>query len=882
MGFSFCSFSQVAITISGKVLDTLQNPLQNTNIIAIPDSNNLQIVYTTTKTDGSFKIELINKGVYELTFSHLGYLTKKSTITAIKGPNINIVLRERIEQLNEIIIDYTPPIQIKKDTISYTTDAFVSGKERKLREVLKKLPGIEVDHEGNVTSQGKSVTKVLVEDKIFFTGNSKLAVNNIPADAVDKIQVIEDYNEVGFLKGLQNSEDVALNIKLKENKKKFAFGDIETGGGDEERYLAHSNLFYYSPKTNVNFIADLNNIDIKSFTLKDYIDFNGGFGKLIGDIKGYLTLSNDDFSQFLINDDFKANINRFGALNIRQTLSPSAEVNSYFILNNSDTENETRTLNIYNSDENQFNENRVTTNTLNNFFVLGKITLNYKPNIKEHLSSNTFIKITNNSNNGSILTESTIQDNTFAVLSDLDALDFKQNLEYSKRFSKAQTLSLETTLNYQESTPTTNWITNETFLAGLIPLEDDTVFETRQQRETRTTAFDILVRDYWVLNNFNHVYTTMGADLLFQNYTSQETQILGNGILNEFSDNGFGNNMAFRLGDVFMGLEYKFLTGIFTIKSSLFYHCYQWENTQQNIRIKDNTNAILPEFNSTAEFNSSEKLRFRYRRQIRFPEGNRFLNNFLLNSFNSILLGNPNLSNERFHTYSLNYYKFNLFRGLNLNTGINYNRKTQSAKNTTDLDGIDQFVTYNMFSRPENSITGNFNFSKTIGDVKLSVQSSANYSEFFQLVNDDISKNTLKTFSLTGKVETSFKDWPNFELGYTYEPSTFSTRLFVNEFTNTELFVNLSYYFFKDFQFNGDFKRTNYDNISQKITNTFDIVNVSFFYQKEDSPWGFEVSSTNLLGTQYKRQNSFTNFLISDQTTFIIPRIVLFKISYKL
>ena len=128
--------------------------------------------------------------------------------------NKDFVLQENPDQLKEVIIDYTPPVTIKKDTIIYRTDVFVTGNERKLREVLKKLPGVEVDRSGNVSVQGKKITKVLVENKLFFTGDSKMAVNNIPADVVNTIEILDNYNDVAMLKGLQESEDMAMNIKL--------------------------------------------------------------------------------------------------------------------------------------------------------------------------------------------------------------------------------------------------------------------------------------------------------------------------------------------------------------------------------------------------------------------------------------------------------------------------------------------------------------------------------------------------------------------------------------------------------------------------------------------------------------------------------------------
>ncbi|AKA35471.1 TonB-dependent receptor [Flagellimonas lutaonensis] len=873
-------FAQIA-TLRGSVLSSDKEPLANTNILAFPKNENEKTVFSISNQKGEFELKLKKDEAYLIRVSYLGYEELVFEYQALEDDVKNLIMTPKTNILDEVILEYRTPIEIKEDTITYQTDAFVTGKERKLREVLKKLPGIEVDREGNVTAQGKKVTKVLVEDKTFFTGNSKLAVNNIPADAVDQVQILDNYSEVGFLKGLQDSDEMAMNIKLKEDKKKFAFGDMELGGGIEDRYIVHPNVFYYSPKTNVNFIGDLNNTGVKSFTLSDYLEFNGGFGKLMGDMRGYLALANDNFSQFLLNNDFKANINRFAALNLRQSLSAKTDLNSFVITNASDTQTEVQTLNTYVS-ENPFDEDRTVTNALDNFFIIGKLTLDYEPSLDADLAANTFAKITHNDNLGTILTQSPQQNNTFTTLSNIDGLDLKQNLEYSKRFSRAQTLSLETTLAHQKNRPNTNWLTDVAFLQELIPLQEDVLFDILQQKETQTTSFDLVLKDYWVLNNFNHVYTTAGTNLVFEEYETHEVQRLTDGSINDFSDNGFGNALDYRFNDTFLGLEYKFLTGIFTVKSGLFYHYYDWRNTQFGSKVNNATNALLPEFSAEAEFNNSEKIRFRYRPRLRFPRSNRLVGNFLLNSFNSVLLGNAFLQNERFHSYSLTYYKFSLFRGLNLNTGLFYNRKTQSIKNTTALDGIEQFVTYTMFNEPENSLTANFNFSKRIGAVKLGLDSRGNYNEFFQLVNGSVSKNISRSLSITGKMETFFEKWPNLELGYTHEPSKYLTNTSTNIFINQEFFANLDYSFFNDFHLKADYRRTDYENEGQNLTNTFDLANASLFYQKEDSPWGFEISATNLLNTQFKRQNSFSDFLISDQTTFIIPRIVMFKISYKL
>ncbi|MEM6540119.1 MAG: carboxypeptidase regulatory-like domain-containing protein, partial [Bacteroidota bacterium] len=403
-----------------------------------------------------------------------------------------------------------------------------------------------------------------------------------------------------------------------------------------------------------------------------------------------------------------------------------------------------------------------------------------------------------------------------------------------------------------------------------------------QTKASLSHSFNAALKDYWVLNNFNHIYTSFGINTSFNDFFSEDVQILSNGNINNFNVSNFGNDFTYNFINTFLGVEYKFQIGIATFKPAVFYHGYLWRAEQFNEANTFSKTLILPQFTSKVEFNNSEKLLFRYRQRLQFPTVNRLAGNFVLNSFNSVLLGNPDLQNERIHNYSLNYYKFSLFRGLNVNTGINYSRKSQSVKNTTALDGIEQFATYTMFNEPENSVSANFNFSKRMNTVKLGLDSRTSYSEFFQLVNANVSKNFSRSLSLTGKMETLFENWPNLELGYTYEPSVFTTSVNRNQFTNTEFFAGLDYVFLKDFHLKADYRRTDYENQSQNLTNIFDLANASLYYQKDDSPWGFEVLATNLFDIRFRRSNSFSDFLISDQTTFIIPRIIMFKIAYKL
>jgi len=268
--------SSQSIQLDGFITDSLENPLANTNVIATPlQEANAQIKFSISSSKGEYRLKLEEDQPYLIEITHLGFKKITDTVQLSEDLSINFVMQESTESLEEILIKQEMAVIVKEDTITYRTDQFKTGEERKLRDILKKLPGLEVDREGNVTVNGKEVTKLMVDGKDFFTGDEKLGVNNIPADAVDEVEALDNYSEVAFLKGLEDSDKMALNIKLKDGKKKFVFGDIEAGGGIEDRYLVHPKLFYYSPKTAVNAIGDFNNTGQKSFTIQDYLDLKG-------------------------------------------------------------------------------------------------------------------------------------------------------------------------------------------------------------------------------------------------------------------------------------------------------------------------------------------------------------------------------------------------------------------------------------------------------------------------------------------------------------------------------------------------------------------------------------------------------------------------------
>ena len=217
------------IKLTGVVKDSI-GPLEMANVIALDTVAKKIVSYGFTDANGQYKLDLQKNTVYNIKISYIGL---KSVDDFVKTTDSDVIKNYKMSNdnmLDEITIVSKMPVRIEGDTIIYNADSFKNGSERKLEDVLKKLPGVEVNDAGEIEVEGKVVEKIMVDGKEFFSGDTKLATKNIPSNAVDKIQVLRNYGDVSQLRGVQDNQDrVAINIKLKEGKKNFWFGDVTAG-----------------------------------------------------------------------------------------------------------------------------------------------------------------------------------------------------------------------------------------------------------------------------------------------------------------------------------------------------------------------------------------------------------------------------------------------------------------------------------------------------------------------------------------------------------------------------------------------------------------------------------------------------------------------------
>jgi ribosomal protein S6 len=877
-GFDLYSQSKILL---GIVSDDAVFPLENANIIAKPLQEKAQLKFAITDNKGRYRLELETTVKYEVTVSYIGFIEEALVVEPNSDKEIhNFKLKATGIQLKEIAIKHDfSPIIVKKDTLVFDVKSFANGNERKMKEILEKLPGVEVDKNGGVTVQGKKVTKMLVEGKSFFGGGSKLAVENIPANALDKIEVIDHFNDVGFMKQVSDSEDLAMNVKLKEDKKKFVFGDVETGAevaNDNGFYLAHTALFYYSPKTNFSFIGDLNNVGKSTFTIQDLMRFQGGTSSYL---TGRKSLSNL-YSFTNDNTDVVKNKSQFAAFNFSFDASPKLAVSGFGIFSKVLMVSQSENKNEYLQNNTSTFEKKLQNNSNGSVLGMGNVKLDYSVSKNEKWYYNAQYQSSTNDLNNLINSVTNLNSSIFKTIGNADNSSVKQYVEWHKNYNEHHIATFVVNQAYEKSTPQNSWFTNQPFLSGVIPLQTDANYTIEQIKRMKNNSADALFKHYWTINNYNHIYTIIGNNFGHTNFETSEKQLLSNGTINDFASSGFGNNVKYQLNDAYVGMEYKFKIGKWINKPGLYLHKYHLNTNQNNLDFSITKTLFQPQWDSDYEFSQSESLNFSYKLTNNFPDVNQLANRLTLQSYNLVFKGNALLENESYHTTNLRYSKVNNYRGIMFNARINFIKKTKTIRNQIILIGINQYNTAILTDNPEQTYSFNGNISKKIYKFKLELNSRLSWLNYTQTLNTLTTVNDRNNQNIGLLFKTAFKKWPDFKIGYTKGYSHIA-GLTQSNYQSDVINSAFEMTFFKYFTYKLEYENMKNTN-SNNQTNFYEVSNTSLRYQKKNSPFGFELFANNLLDNKVKNNYYFSDYLISEQKTYVMPRVFMLSISYKL
>lgn len=266
------SFGVSAADLSGMLVSgTDQSPLSGASVrLMRNNADSTFVAAVSAGNDGSFRLGGVARGKYIVSFTFLGYETVTRNVE-MAGKSVNlgkIAMTESSILLQETtVVGVKTEIVVKEDTIEYNADSYRTQPNAVVEDLLKRLPGVEVDSEGKITANGKEITKILVDGEEFFSDDPKVATKNLPVNMVDKLQVIDRKSDLARLTGVDDGEDeTVINLTVKKGMKNGWFGNVTGGYGTDDRYSGNFMVNYFRDKNQFSILGSANNTNEMGFT----------------------------------------------------------------------------------------------------------------------------------------------------------------------------------------------------------------------------------------------------------------------------------------------------------------------------------------------------------------------------------------------------------------------------------------------------------------------------------------------------------------------------------------------------------------------------------------------------------------------------------------
>lgn len=353
--------------VKGTVIDSSENsPLEAATVSIFLSSDSSLVSYALTGKRGEFLVKDVPRATKcWLMISFNGYNTAiKNFSIAADQQELDIrtiKINKNYNELGEVtVVAQKPPVVIKQDTIEFNVGAFVTRPNGMIEDVLKQMPGVEIESDGSITINGKKVSKVTLDGKEFFGGDPKIAIKNLPKDIIEKIQVTDNRTRQSrFNKTKPGNEDLAINLTLRKDKSKGWFGMAGAGYGSDKRYEGFANLNHFNGSRQLNFIVNSNNTNRGSYSGEDF-NIGNGSGTLGGGGQGITS-------------------SKAAGFNFSENLSPKLKLNGSYFYNRGDVENfnRLRRQNILPDTTFFYNAVTETVNTYDNHRV--SVNMGYNP-----------------------------------------------------------------------------------------------------------------------------------------------------------------------------------------------------------------------------------------------------------------------------------------------------------------------------------------------------------------------------------------------------------------------------------------------------------------------------------------------------------------------
>jgi hypothetical protein len=655
------------VTIEGTVMDsTIKKTLTSATVALAHAKDSSLISFTRADEDGFFQFKNVESGKYLLSISYIGYqhlwlgIKVGSTAKLSLG---NIYLADASQMSTVTVTARRPPVVINGDSIEFNSENFKTVPNAVVEDMLKKMPGIEVDKGGAITVNGKSVTKVYVNGKEFFTGDPKMATKNLPADAVDKIQVYDRKSDQAMFTGIDDgNEETAINIKTKKDRKQSTFGKINGSAGVPGRFDGQGNVNRINNDEQFSLIGTANNTNRQAFSNGDMANFSGGGGGRGG---GGMTImvnggggGTDANSQGVANT-YSLGGNYSNILNDKK-MDFNVNANASDINRNNISNSYTQNL----TPGNLFNRSSYSNSTSRSQQIKLGMTIDNKVSETFSYKYTPSISTQHNTSDGissstTMLPDGTLTNATNTKSSSVtDAYNISNTLLLRKKFEKkGRTISSTITQGYNNSLSNSSQYTNQLFYTAGVKTKDS-LLDQQNKRKGISESYSANIvyteplgkKSLLEVNTFlNKNIGTSSKRVFDKGATNGLYDVLNTRLTNEYnSDYTYsGAGMNYRLNQK----KYNFSTGV------SFQDAYlNGENTTASTKIKHDFKDILPSAMFVYNFSQTQNFRLQYRTSTNQPSLTQLQPVLDQSNINNQTIGNPDLKRSYTNNINLSYF----------------------------------------------------------------------------------------------------------------------------------------------------------------------------------------------------------------------------------
>jgi len=827
--FSLTARTQTLVT--GSVSDTSQKKaIVNAVIALLTPGDSILYRFARTDANGNYSFKNVKAGNYILMTTH-PYFADYLDDIEVKGASLKIppiAVTSKSKLLQEVIVKSGKPIQVRGDTTIYTADSFKVGPNANVEELLKKLPGIQVDKNGKITAMGEQVTKVLVDGEEFFGEDPGMAVKNLRADAVKEVQVFDKKSEQAEFTGIDDGKtQKTINLKLKEDKKKGYFGKVDLAGGLVNRIDDRYN----------------SNLMLSSFRGKRKLT-----GFLLTGNTGQDGLNWEDNNKFgLESDNYSMNMDENGEMSFNWTggggdEEPYVSTENGFIRNinagvqYSNKWNDKHTVNLsprYNNQvydnfmkrtaqttygDSVLNDKGTTSTHVNrfNFKTTGsyEIKLDTSNTLKFTVKANFYQteseekKEAESTGNTGTLKNSMISDNKLNTSKE----SWFANVLFKHKFKKARrtfTISADWNLLSTEGNQFLNSI-NRTYFNGL-PSASQTIDQQKESDRSTTRVSTKLVyteplsKKYSLVLSYELSYNYGKNNQVTRSFSplTQKYDVAVDSLTNEFKQSITVNKPAVMIS--FSDKKLKFTFG-----SGFGLTHYDLQDITLNNDYKRNFTNFFPSASINYTYKNQHNLRFNYNGNTSQPTLNQLQplrnNNDYFNQYN----GNPDLKPSFSHNFNLSHNSYNFLKDQFMYQSLNF-RFTSNAITNSRVVSLDSGKTV---TQPINT-NGNYGISfwGGMGFKLKKINTRMNVGPFFRynrstdvynyLVNHASVWGTGINLNLDKSKEKKY-DF-NLNNNFSYEHSNNSQSSSSQHYFTNTVELSATYYFTKSWSVNSSF-----------------------------------------------------------------------------